>query len=296
MKKKLLISLASVFCLAFALLGTGCMSKSSFLHQLATEKFKNSVDKPISQTDIRGIMERHIQSGEGKKGLLITLDGFRANAISQFAECGKGIARMANEGGLYFTQPSNIEGKSAVGMGTNMLSVLTGMSPDEMGVLKATDGKREEFPSILESSSKECRVRFLTDNEGYIDTQLNQELPKDKTKKSNYTYDYIENFCDMERAILTSLSENKLVVVSLSLPYVAADGDYAMSNEHYLSAIFNINDMIEGVLQELESHPIKYADCLFLATSTFGGEESIFDKKNVHNTTTFLASNQQLDI
>lgn len=296
MKKKLLISLASVLCLAFTLIATGCMSEGSFVEHLAKEKFKNDMDNPIPQTDIRGIMEAHIQSEESHKGLLITLDGFRANAISQFADCGKGIARMANEGGLYFTKPANIDGKSTIGIGTNMLSVLTGKAPDDMGVLKSTDGKREEFPSILASNSKEYKVRFLTDNEGYIDTQLNQELPKDKTKKSNYTYDCIEKFCDMEGEILDSLSANRLVVVSLSLPYVAADGDYSMGNEDYLSAIFNINDMLESILQEVTNHPIKYADCLVMATSTFGGEESIFQNKSLHNATTFLASNVPLKI
>lgn len=292
MKNKCLIAICVTICMSMTVFCTGCMTAKSFMTGVPVDKFANTVDNAIMQTDISAKVLKHLQEGASAKSLLILVDGFRANALSEFYDNGKGIARLGADGGIYFTKPSNIDTKAKVGIGTNMLSILTGVEPSEMDVFKSTDGKRVEPYSILTTVSNVYKVDFYTDNQAYLDIQLHQEI--DAISKGGnakmFEAKYLSSLKEIETATIEHLND-KLIVVALSIPYVKADGDYSLEHADYLSAIHNVNAMIESLVLACEER--ENEDWQITVASTFGGVEGLTGNKKVHNTTTFLASNKE---
>ena len=275
---------------------TGCVTSSSYLESINIKKYSNTLETALAQTDIKGMVDEYMQTAEGesknKKAIVIMVDGFRANTIESFYEYGKGIARLAGDGGLYFTQPANIDTDAKIGRGTNMLSIMTGIEPSKMSVMKSSDVKRAEPLSLATSCATKYATGFYTDNINYLEHQLAQEL--DLIKNVNgFTANAVDDVHKLRDEIVRAVDTKTVVLAAVNDLYLHAGGNYSTRNTDYMKAVINFNSYIEEIMLRISA---KTGEAwLMVVTSTFGGEESIVDNKKAHNSTTFLASNKKIE-
>ena len=293
MKNKILLITGMV--MMVVLTCTGCMMQSSYISSISTDNYINTMDTPIAQTDIKLMVEQHMSSTSGekanKKAIVIMVDAFRANAIDGFYEYGKGIARLADQGGLYFTSPANIDTDSDIGIGTNMLSIMTGVEPGEMGMFKSSDVKREEPASMVSTLGLKYMTSFITDYSNYINHQLAQEL-KLIEQRNTISTTSVETVHQLQDEMLKGINSKSVILTACGDLYKVAGGDYSTDNVEYMNAIINFNGYIEEIIQTVATRDGE--DWLIVVASTFGGEESMVQDKQAHNTTTFLASNKKI--
>ena len=287
--RKVFVSCVLVLCVSMVGVLSACTSAKDYLKSIDMSAYDNKIDDAIPQTDITKYVENYLNSGVGKRAILILVDGFRANTLDLFLDYELGIARLKNLGGLYFTKPMNIDTKSKIGVGTNMMSILTAEEPSAISLYKSTDAKRAEPYTIMSKVAKDKKVVYLTDNYNYIDVQLKQEFEENKNNK-NLKYEYVEEFENIDDKVIENLNNN-LIVVSISGVNSSASGKYSAKNANYINAIHNLNSMIENIWQSTRDI---FGDYMIMVASTFGGEESLTQNKEAHNTTTFLACNKEL--
>lgn len=292
MKNKILLITSMV--MMVVLTCTGCMTQSSYKSSISMDNYSNTTDTAIAQTDIKLMVEQYMSSIDGKntnkKAIVIMLDGFRANAIDDFYEYGKGIARLAGQGGLYFTRPANIDTDSDIGMSANMLSIMTGVEPGEMGIFKSSDVKREDPASMVSTLGLKYMTSFITDYSNYIDHQLALEL-KSLEHQKTITATSVETVHQLQDEVLKGIKSKSVILTACSDLYKVAGGDYSIGNVDYMNAVINFNGYIEEIIQAASNRD---DDWLIVVASTFGGEESIIQNKQSHNATTFLASNKTI--
>ena len=293
MKKKAILFTCMLMVMVVAC--TGCVSASSYLSSIDTKKYSNTAETAISQTDIKLMVEKYMQTGTVetgvRKSLVIMVDSFRANTIESFYDYGKGIARLANSGGLYFTKPANIETKSRIGRGTNMLSIMTGVEPSEMNVLKSSDVKRAEPLSLAATCAAKYPTGFYSDYANYIDHQLAQEFAV-ISNINGFSASAVDTIHKLRDDLIKAMDNKSVILSATSELYKQANGDYSTKNVDYMNAIINFNSYIEEMIQNTINRDGE--DWLIVVTSTFGGEEGIMENKKAHNTTTFLASNKKI--
>ncbi len=273
---------------------TGCMTASSYADSISGKNYSNTQDTAIPQTDIKGMVEGYLSTqssaGSDRKAVVIMMDGFRANAIEGFFGYGQGIARLAAEGGLYFTKPANMDTDSNIGRGTNMLSIMTGVEPSAMDILKSTDVKRETPKSMAANFAANYQTAFYTDYSNYINHHLAQELAVNLMPSLTATA--FDDIHAMQYEMVSSLKSKSVILAASSNLYDAAGGDYSTGNVSYMNAVINFNSYVEEIINQAQTRNDE--EWLIVVTSTFGGEEQMNSNKSIHNSLTFLASNRKI--
>lgn len=284
--KKLYMSI-TVLVLSMIVMLSGCNSNKVLRKLSDSGYFANSYDEAISQTDIAEIVKTHLDSGSNKKVLLFTIDGMRAEGLEYVMGSDLGVAKIAKDGGLYWTKPANIDTKAKIDLGVNFLSIVTGEEPSTFDVLKKTDIKRETPYSIMTTTLINHKVKFVTDNNHYIDC-LNMEF---KAKGSaRLTSVKSSDLNGLRLDCLSGLLHNDLTVVATSNPYNVANGNYKMSNGAYMAAILHLNYYIADIYEQVCK--MTQFDWLFIATSTCGGMSKLGSDKEEGNVLTFMLTNK----
>lgn len=271
---------------------SGC-SNAKLINELQTKcAFKNNYENAMKQTEIFGLVNDYFNQSETlkKKCLLITIDGMRAESLKYIYSYKTGIAKIAQRGGLYWTLPDNVDTKARVDLGVNFLNIMTGKEPSTYDVLKSTDAKRADPISIITQVSKQRKTLFLTDNQGYIDFYLKQELQDYQNSRLNV---YAENeMIDVKDRAIRGLGNNDFIVIATSLPYYQAKQKFSMKNSEYLSSILNLNTYIDEIFNKINAR-VNEEWCVIVA-STFGGVDPIASDNDEQNTMTFMSTNKKL--
>lgn len=294
MKRLAKLFVATAMFAIFATLLTGC-NNNKILNKLEkTEYFSASYDKAIKQTQISSIVANHLNNnkdGFAKKALLVTIDGMSAQSLPYFYDFGKGISRVAKDGGLYWTIPDNMETKAKVDIGVNFLQVVTGKEPSSFEVLKSTDAKREVPFSIMTSASKSHAVAFLTDNENYINVQLAQEL--NASKQEGLKYGVAKDIHELKTNCLAEIEfKRDFIALAISSPYFVADQNFDMSNPNYLAEIINLNVYLDEIYSSIKER--ENEDWLVVIASTFGGKKTLEKSNTQNNILTFMATSKKM--
>lgn len=290
--KKIKYLTAVMLFAAIACAGSGCAGKKILNRLTELNCFDNKYENAILQTEIAGTVSEHFRTNDTikKKALLVAIDGMRAECLEYFFNEGIGAAKIADDGGLYWTKPANLETDAKVDIGVNFLSVMTGKEPSEFDVLKSTDAKREKPYSLMANLSEKYMTKFLTDNANYIDTQLNAEI---KAKQSaRLVYKSFTNLEKMMAECTSSLADTDFIALAISAPYQVAAGNYKMSNARYLSTLLNLNCRLGDIYRDIKAR--ENEDWLVIVTSTCGGKTALHIGEEEGNNLTFMLTNKKL--
>lgn len=283
---------AAMLLVAVTAVLSGC-NNNKILNKLSDKGyFSNSYDNAILQTDIASKISSHFtnNSGTRKKAILITIDGFRAEGLEYMMGNDLGMLSIAKEGGLYWTKPANLDTKANIDIGVNFLSIVTGQEPSTFNVLKKTDAKRETPYSVMTTMSEKYRVKFLTDNKNYIDTQLAAEFDSKLTQQLSFTSCMDLNALRTES--INNLDANDFIVAAVSNPYLVADGNFKMSNSTYLSALLHLNYYLADMYDEIKARVGE--DWLIIVATTCGGKTKLALGNEEGNILTFMITNKKM--
>lgn len=291
MKKIKTFSIMTLVVIFMAML-SGCSNPNVLKQMEEWGNFSNKYEKAIKQTQIADMIEAHFNNkgNTTKKALLITIDAMCVQSLKYFYDYGKGISAIAKDGGLYWTYPDNAKTKAKIDVGVNFVGIVTGKEPSTIGVLKATDAKREAPLSIMSSLAQTQKVSFLTDNENYINVQLAQEF--ETNKPNGLTYSAEKDIHSLKDKCLSEIASKKdFIAVATSSPYFSSSQDFNLNNPAYLASIINLNDYINEVYAAIKTQ--KDEDWLVIVTSTFGGTATLSSNTNKTNVLTFMATNKK---
>lgn len=291
--KRGVLAFTTIVVIASLLLLSGCSNKQ--IKQLESEGiFANSIEDAILQTDIAGIVNSHFSevSNVKKKALLLTIDGMRAEVLKYIYKSDLGMSKISKDGGLYWTTPANLDTKAKIDVGVNFLSIVTGEEPSSFGVLKSTDPKRATPYSLMGNLSERYSVRFLTDNENYIDIQLASEFKEKQSQK--LTWSNCSDVIELRKESLRSLNSNDFIAVACSGLIDIAKGNFNLSNKEYFASMITLSYTIANIYDQVMARTNE--DWLFLVASTCGGNNKLALNKETGNVLTFMISNKKIAI
>lgn len=288
--KKIGYLTTAMLIVAITFMLSGCSSKKILNNMTEKGYFNNSYDNAIPQTDIGGKMiAAHFASTgtKKKKALLVTVDGFRVESLNYLMNNDLGIKRISKDGGLYWTKPMNLDTKAKVDIGVNFLSIITGEEPSTFNVLKNTDAKRETPKSVLSKLPSGHSVKFLTDNQNYIDVQLSAEIVA-----QNIDYNVSKDLNSLRTECINSLDNNDFILLATSSPYKVGKNNYKLSNKDYLAEIIHLNYYLGNIYNYITARADE--DWLVIVASTCGGSTNLLANNEEGNILTFMVTNKQI--
>lgn len=318
MRKSLKIAtIATVLVLCMAVL-FGCAGTDYRQVLDESKAFLNTTETAISQTEIAGYVEKHMNTNDGKvkKAIILGFDGTRADAmlnivgeknakgeIINFDSMYSGVNYLRNQtdGGLYLAFCGGIENdkvtKQAASTSPGFATILTGKWGVENGVIDNGYSLKTDQKTILRKYAENGKkVSFTACWPDHFEVVFTNEF---EAMANNENYRITRNTDDdqTQANILSAINTEDLIFSIYEWPdHNGHESNFSNDNYRYVKSVVDSDrrayEVITAVYERMEKNPNE--DWLIIMSTDHGGLKRSHGGQSDEERFIWIASNKNL--
>lgn len=318
MRKSLKIAIiATVLVICMTVL-FGC-AETDYRKDLNESKaFLNATETAISQTEIAGYVEKHMNTDDGKvkKAIILGFDGVRADAmlnivgekdakgeIINFDSKYSGVNYLRNQtdGGLYLAFCGGIENdketKQAASTSPGFATMLTGKWGVENGVIDNGYSMKADQKTILRKYAEAGKkVSFTACWDDHFNVVFKNEFDA-MASNANYRITHNTDDDQTQANILSAINTEDLIFSIYEWPDHNGHGtNFSNDNYRYVKSVVDSDrrayEVITAIYQRMENNPNE--DWLIIMSTDHGGKERSHGGQSYEERFIWIASNKSL--